>query len=57
MYAIILALGQLLVLASCSELNKEAGLKDDNKLEQFLEEQIQEKTGIKVDFTPGQTNE
>lgn len=42
----------LLLVSACSDLNKQAGLKDDHKLEQFLEEQIEEKTGIEVDFTP-----
>lgn len=42
----------LLLVSACSELNKEAGLKDDNKLEKFVEEQIEEKTGIEIDFTP-----
>jgi ABC-type glycerol-3-phosphate transport system substrate-binding protein len=42
----------LLLVSACSEINKKAGLKDDNKLEEFIEEQIEEKTGIEVDFTP-----
>lgn len=45
-------LAVLLLVNACSDLNKQAGLKDDNKLEQFFEDQIEEKTGIEVDFTP-----
>ena len=39
-------------LTSCHVLNEKAGLKDDNKIEQGLEELIEEKTGVLVDFTP-----
>ncbi len=36
----------------CQKTNKELGLENDNKGEQFLEEMIEKKTGIKIDFTP-----
>lgn len=43
-----------LLLGGCSEINKDLGLKDDNKGEQFLEEVIRDKTGVEIDFTPGE---
>lgn len=42
----------LLSVSACSQLNEKAGLKDDNKLEEFIEEQIHEKTGVEIDLTP-----
>lgn len=39
-------------LCSCSFLNERLGLKDDNDLEEIMEEIIQQKTGAKVDLTP-----
>lgn len=40
-------------LTSCSDFNKEIGLKDDNPIEQAIEQIIKEETGIVVDFTSG----
>lgn len=42
----------MLLVSACSDFNNKVGLKDDNKAEQFVEEEIQEKTGIIIDFTP-----
>ena len=42
----------LLLVSACSELNKEAGLKDDNPIEEAAEFIIKEKTGVEIDFTP-----
>ena len=44
--------GTALLLPSCAEINQKIGLKDDNALENGIEEVIKEKTGIEVDFTP-----
>lgn len=52
MLKILLAIGVILLLPSCSELNKKVGLKDDNDVEQRLEKLIEDETGIKVDLTP-----
>lgn len=52
MHKYLLAIGVILLLPSCSNLNKEIGLKDDNPLEQAVEEIIKEDTGIVIDFTP-----
>lgn len=46
-----------LLLNSCSDFNREVGLKDDNPIEQAIEEMIKEETGIVVDFTPTDKNE
>lgn len=42
----------LCLLTGCSEINKKVGLKDDNPIEEAVEEVIKEKTGVVVDFTP-----
>lgn len=52
MQKILLMIGVTLLLPSCSNLNKEVGLKDDNDVEQRIEKLIEDKTGIKVDLTP-----
>lgn len=45
-------IGVTLLLHSCSEVNSQIGLKDDNPMEEAAEEMIEEETGIIVDFTP-----
>lgn len=52
MLKIICLIGVTLLLHSCSDFNKEVGLKDDNPLEEAIEEMIKEETGVVVDFTP-----
>ena len=39
-------------IQSCSSINKELGLKDDNVFEESVENYIKKETGIEVDFTP-----
>lgn len=48
----ILVMIAILSLTACSEVNKEIGLKDDNPIEQAVEEVIKDETNIVVDFTP-----
>lgn len=48
----MLLIGATLLLHSCSDFNKEIGLKDDNPLEQAVEQIIKDETGMDVDFTP-----
>lgn len=52
MQKILLMIGATLLLPSCSDLNKQVGLKDDNDVEQRIEKLIEDETGIKVDLTP-----
>lgn len=52
MKKILLMISVTLLLPSCSRLNKDVGLKDDNDVEQRIEKLIEDKTGIKVDLTP-----
>jgi len=40
------------LLGGCSAINKKLGLKNDNLLEEFLEDRFEEHTGWDVDFTP-----
>lgn len=42
----------LLLVSACSDLNKQAGLKDDNPIESAIEFVIEEQTGAKIDLTP-----
>jgi len=40
------------LLFGCSEMNKSAGLDDDNFVEEAIEVVIYSKTGLDVDLTP-----
>ena len=37
---------------SCSSLNRDVGLEDDNPIEESIEMFIEENTSIKIDLTP-----
>lgn len=39
-------------LTGCSQLNKKAGLEDDNIIEELSEDVIKVKTGYDIDLTP-----
>jgi len=41
-----------ILVASCSSLNKKFNLKDDNVVEEFVEEQIENQLGLNIDLTP-----
>lgn len=47
----------LLFFNSCSDFNKEVGIKDDNPLEEALEDLIKNETGLDFDFTPEEKND
>lgn len=40
------------LVSGCSYLNKKAGLKDDNFIEESAEKLIEYKTGLDIDLTP-----
>jgi len=40
------------VAGGCSAINRKLGLKDDNAIEEAIEHQIKEQTGIDLDLTP-----
>jgi len=42
----------MIVLSGCSEANRKLGVKDDNLVEEIVEEAIHAKTGLDIDFTP-----
>lgn len=48
----LLLTSSLLMVSACSELNKQAGLKDDNPIEDAVEFVIEKETGAKIDLTP-----
>lgn len=39
-------------VTACAKINKKLGLKDDNLIEEIIENVVEENLGIKVDFTP-----
>ena len=41
------------LLGGCSYLNKKLGMPDDNLIEEALEHQIEEHTGVDIDLSPG----
>lgn len=45
-------IGILILSGACSKINKIVGLKDDNPIEQSIEEVVKEETGIDLDLTP-----
>jgi hypothetical protein len=38
-------------MGGCSQLNKKLGLNDDNIIEEMIEHQIEEKTGLDIDLS------
>lgn len=52
MLKILCLIWTILSLTSCSGFNQQIGLRDDNPIEQAVEEMIKEETGIIIDFTP-----
>lgn len=53
----LLMVSSVFLVNSCSELNQKVGLKDDNDIENKIEELIEDQTGVRVDFTPNEENE
>ena len=52
-YRMIVALAlAVMSLASCHKINSAFGMQDDNPIEQEIELEIEEKTGIHCDLTP-----
>ena len=52
MKLLILMAGCCLIVAGCSYLNEQCGLKDDWVGEQILEKVIEGQTGLEIDLTP-----
>ncbi len=52
MIKLIVLIGVVLLLPSCSELNKKFGLPDDNVMEEVAEDVLKEEFGADVDLTP-----
>lgn len=50
LFAGLILLGAL--VGGCSYVNDKFGLADDNIIEETLEHQVKEKTGLDLDFTP-----
>lgn len=42
----------LVLAAGCCTMNKFLGLKDDNAVEEIVENVIQQETGLDIDLTP-----
>jgi hypothetical protein len=41
-----------IILCSCSSINKQFGIQDDNPIEETVEEIIKVETGLNIDLTP-----
>lgn len=41
-----------LILCSCSTINRQLGIEDDNPIEETVEEVIKSETGLDLDLTP-----
>lgn len=41
-----------IICGGCSVLNRQFGLEDDNPIEQAIELEIENETGIRIDLTP-----
>lgn len=50
LFIIVLVIAAL--MGGCAYLNKVAGVKDDNVVEEAIEEKIKYETGIDIDLTP-----
>lgn len=51
MFAAIAIAILLSMTGACTYLNRQAGLKDDNVIEEYIETQIQQQTGIDIDLS------
>lgn len=52
MKALLILVAFTCLMGACSYLNKKAGLEDDNPVEEIIEQQIDNHTGIDIDLTP-----
>lgn len=52
MKLIVLLIGMAIVFQACSKINQTLGLKDDNIIEEKVEDAIESKLGLDVDLTP-----
>jgi hypothetical protein len=48
----LIAIFLLLISCGCSYINEKMHLKDDNDIEEIVEELIHQKTGLDLDLTP-----
>lgn len=46
---VVIILGSL--VGGCTAINRSLGLKDDNPVEEFIEDQIEDHTGIEIDLS------
>ena len=49
-------MAMILCVTSCDQLNKKAGLPNDNLLEEMVEKVIKQESGEEVDLTPEMEN-
>lgn len=52
MYLLLCLVVAAAFFGGCSTLNKKLGLSDDNIIEEAIEHQIEDKTGIDLDLSP-----
>lgn len=51
-FPIFTILFAITLMAGCSFLSEKLGLKDDNEIEEIVEEVIRQETGLDLDLTP-----
>lgn len=52
MRAVFCIFAVAILLNACSSINKSIGLSDDNMIEEFVEAQIENQTGLDIDLSP-----
>ena len=48
----LIVIGTILILDSCTSINKKFHLQNDNPIEQLIELEIENLTGLEIDLTP-----
>ncbi|HUU87972.1 MAG TPA: hypothetical protein VMX17_09475 [Candidatus Glassbacteria bacterium] len=49
---VLVVMGIILALDSCTSINEHFGLQNDNIIEELIEMEIENLTGIEIDLTP-----
>ncbi len=52
MKIILVLIVSVSIIGGCSYVNKKLGLKDDNPIEEAIEEMVENRIGLDIDFTP-----
>lgn len=53
MYIVLAMLLVSGLIGGCSLINQRLGLKDDNLIEEAIEQELKDRTGVELDLSPG----